>query len=175
MSTTKQRGFTLIELLVVIAIIGVLASVVLVAINPLTQINRAHDAGRKSDLAEIKSALERYKVVTGTYPVTSGWIYSTESNFLRELVDSGDLKQVPRDPKNACGAGTDPRDFACFTYSYYSSGYCNMGGKGYLLTTRLEADNSTAYSQKAVIIDGSQCSTWSEGPYAGFYLLTNGQ
>ena len=39
-----KRGFTLLEIMLVIATIGILASVVLVAINPTRQINQARQA-----------------------------------------------------------------------------------------------------------------------------------
>ena len=64
-----KRGFTLIELLVVIAIIGILASGVLVYIDPLAQLQKAEDARRKSDLSQIQIALEQsYKDNNGKYP-----------------------------------------------------------------------------------------------------------
>lgn len=67
----KQHGFTLIELLVVIAVIGILASVVLASLNSARA--KAHDAKRKADLVQIRSALELYYSDNGAYPVTSGY------------------------------------------------------------------------------------------------------
>ncbi|KKU77663.1 MAG: hypothetical protein UY03_C0011G0013 [Parcubacteria group bacterium GW2011_GWA2_47_64] len=71
-SVKKMRGFTLIELLVVISIIGLLSSVVLASLN--TARSKARDARRKSDLNEIRTALEFYLDKYGTYKVAgSGW------------------------------------------------------------------------------------------------------
>ena len=63
-----RKGFTLIELLIVIAILGILAVAVLSAINPVEQMKKARDAGRKSDAAELLNAHERYFTTFGCYP-----------------------------------------------------------------------------------------------------------
>jgi prepilin-type N-terminal cleavage/methylation domain-containing protein len=62
----KQKGFTLIELLVVIAVIGLLASVVLVALNSSRV--KARDAKRVADLNQIAKAAEFFYDSQGFYP-----------------------------------------------------------------------------------------------------------
>jgi prepilin-type N-terminal cleavage/methylation domain-containing protein len=52
----NKEGFTLIELLVVIAIIGILASIVLVSLNDAR--NKGYDTEVKSEIAQIKNAME---------------------------------------------------------------------------------------------------------------------
>ena len=54
----KQKGFTVLELLVVIAIIGILASVIMVAVNSARK--RGRDARRIRDIQEIHNAIELY-------------------------------------------------------------------------------------------------------------------
>lgn len=54
----NRRGFTLIELLVVIAIIGILAAMLMVGLTSARA--KGRDARRKSDLRQIKTALELY-------------------------------------------------------------------------------------------------------------------
>jgi len=55
-----QKGFTLIELLVVIGIIGILAAVVLVAVNPGRQFASARDTQRRADLYSLTNAVYQY-------------------------------------------------------------------------------------------------------------------
>src|SRR3990172_2573562 len=87
--TALKRGFTLIELLIVIAILGVLAVVVLVAINPVQQLARTRDAGRKSSITQMGHAMEAYATThNGRYtPETTAWADA--------LVTAGELSVVP--------------------------------------------------------------------------------
>lgn len=64
-----RRGFTLIELLLVIGIIAILASIVIVAINPTKQLGDARDSQRRSDVNTILSAVYQYAIDNqGNYP-----------------------------------------------------------------------------------------------------------
>lgn len=69
MRNKKEKGFTLIELLVVIAIIGLLASVVLLALNSARA--KSRDAKRLADLRQLASALELYYNDNSTYPTAT--------------------------------------------------------------------------------------------------------
>jgi general secretion pathway protein G len=69
-ASTFLRGMTMIELLIVIAVMGVLAAVVITALNPAAQLNKANDAKRKSDLSEIQNALELYYQDNQQYPAS---------------------------------------------------------------------------------------------------------
>ncbi|MFM2374783.1 MAG: hypothetical protein RLZZ234_778 [Candidatus Parcubacteria bacterium] len=55
-------GFTLIELLIVIGIIGVLAAIVLIAVNPSRQFAQANNAQRSANVNAILSAIGQYIV-----------------------------------------------------------------------------------------------------------------
>lgn len=66
----KQKGFTLIELLVVIAVIGLIASIISVALNDARA--RSRDLKRRTDLKQIYTALQLYFDDNGSYPTTSG-------------------------------------------------------------------------------------------------------
>lgn len=63
---SAQKGFTIVELLIVIVVIGILAAIMIVAYNGIT--NRTRDTAVKSDLANIAKKLEAYKAVNGLYP-----------------------------------------------------------------------------------------------------------
>ncbi len=98
-----QKGFTLIELLVVITVLAVLATIVLLAVNPGMQLARARDANRKQTLAALSKALEQYYVFNGAYPSPTTGLTSDSSgggSWIQGLVPDY-LKTLPKDPKQA--------------------------------------------------------------------------
>ena len=103
-----SKGFTLIELLIVIAVIGVLAAVVLVAIDPVEQLARGRDTGRKSSVTQLGRSLQAYYTNNSAYPAIAGWDTT--------LVASGDIKVFPTQgtapsPATVCTAGNMVNNF----------------------------------------------------------------
>ena len=130
-----KRGFTLVELLVVIAIIGVLAVVVVVAINPVQQLARTRDSGRKSGVTQIGHAME-------AYATTHNGIYVDESGtWVTSLVTAGELSVVP-----SLIAYSITGISAC-TLPFAESGWCydattGTGGNPIIVFARLESLSS---------------------------------
>lgn len=68
--SSYSSGFTIVELLIVIVVIGILAAIVIVAYQGVT--NRANDAAVKADLSSIAKKLESTMILEGasSYPVS---------------------------------------------------------------------------------------------------------
>jgi general secretion pathway protein G len=112
---TKTKGFTLIELLVVIAIIAILITVGAVSYTRALRLSR--DAKRKTDIEQIRQALETYRSELGSYPAT------------KDLLDPDYISIVPLDPKNP-------------DYLYV---YSKLSATTYTLCATLEAGDVASY------------------------------
>ena len=65
----KDTGFTLLEILLVVAAIGILAGIVILAINPSKQLGDTRNAQRKSDINTILNGVYQYTIDNnGTLP-----------------------------------------------------------------------------------------------------------
>ena len=126
----KSKGFTLIELLIVITIIGILASLTLASYGSAQA--KARDGVRKSDLAQVKRALELAKADcqgNAWYPwfsslgssgtshgpaVTNyGTSAASGTSTLRGYLTAAALtymSSVPLDPKDADNSGSGGSD-----------------------------------------------------------------
>lgn len=72
-----HKGFTLIELLIVIGILAILATAVILILNPVQLFKQARDSQRISDLATMKSALAFYlSTVSSPSLGTAGTCYA---------------------------------------------------------------------------------------------------
>ena len=85
----NKKGFTLIELLVVIAVLGVLATVVIVALNPFQQLAKGRDAGRLSVTAQLGET-------TVTYATNNGGTFPTaNATWITTLQTAGEVNTIP--------------------------------------------------------------------------------
>jgi prepilin-type N-terminal cleavage/methylation domain-containing protein len=67
------NGFTLIELLIVIAILGVIATIVVVSINPREKLLRSQDTGRVSAVTQLGRYISSYYTTRSSYPDPADW------------------------------------------------------------------------------------------------------
>src|SRR3990167_5735339 len=70
----KPNGFTIVELLIVIVVIGILAAIVIVAYQGVT--NRANDSAIKSDLKSLSNKLQIFYTHNDEYPSTTAQLES---------------------------------------------------------------------------------------------------
>lgn len=97
-----RKSFTLIELLVTIGIIAILVVIGVVSYGSINR--RSRDTRRKSDIEQLRSALEMYRSDKGYYPdIYNGGaaIFSNVENLRTELVTNNSyLPDIPEDPKD---------------------------------------------------------------------------
>lgn len=144
-----RSGFTLIELIVVITIIGMMAAATTFSYRATLVSSR--DSRRKSDLEQIRAALELYKSNNNIYPATLA-IDCAATGGLTDTASNTYLSTVPKDPR-------------CASQTYY---YAQLSaGADYTLGSMLEAPGT---STCAVVVDcsataGVQNCNYCVGPY----------
>ena len=127
----KQSGFTLIEIMVVMVILGVLIAAV--APNILGNDDKARVTVAKSDLRNLSSALDLYKLDNFAYPSTEQGLdalLNQPSGFpeAKNWKDGGYVKKEPKDPwQNPYQYLNEGGSFSL--YSFGADG--REGGEGY--------------------------------------------
>ena len=125
-----ESGFTLIELLIVIVILGILAAIVVFAVNGIQ--NRGAAAACKADVETVTVAAEAYDAQHGQYAdtmdelVSAGLLHSVPSSSTYTIdykADNGDNPNVSvsssycadaaSNPSDSIGPGTDPGSDYC--------------------------------------------------------------
>lgn len=173
-----NKGFTLIELLVVIAILGILATLVVLAINPAEAQRKGRDASRLSDLATVRKAIDlaiaEGMTLSGTvatpYSGTSAGSRDASSalNYLGMDV-SKYLSVLPIDPRQtATGVtllsdGTTQIAAGAMIYSFVSN------GKTYELNAYIESTDNTAIPAND---GGTSATVYEIGSNPGLTLIS---
>lgn len=121
-----SKGFTLIELLLVVAILGILS--VISFSSFMGTIARGRDTQRKSDLAQIKKALESFNNDFGVYPDSQtgsilGCMNSSSGAFVKCPASNGGFRYYVRSQEvnNLLKFPSDPDASRVYYYTFDSS------------------------------------------------------
>jgi len=125
----QSKAFTLLEILLVITLIGILASILLVAINPNRQISQSRNLVRTVDINNIYIALQQYNAVN------KGSLNLNISNNYTEICDTGTLTIEDSLPNtNYCDGKIDLRILVpTYLIEIPKDTDTSVGGTGYEL------------------------------------------
>ena len=181
MQQHNTKGFTLIEFLVAVAIVSILASITIIALNPVEKFRQARDSQRIADMVLLANSLEFY-VAAADNPDMNGpssslcqddyWATSNQATVPMFLNTSGALNGAHGTDIDGTGwvpvafdqltAGEpitilpiDPANNATYHYQYQ----CNNTANTFELNARLESTRfSSGGSDDLESTDGGDVS-----------------
>ncbi len=177
-----QKGFTLIELLVVIAVLGVLATIVLLAVNPGEQLARARDTSRIAGATQLGRALQAYYTaaggsLTGVKDADVAPVSLVATDWMGPLITSQDLKVRPGNPswgslptvaKNCTVKYSEATDPAGVTGAPNGTGANAAGGYCYRVDLSTSAHNAVVYVALESKLYINKCPALSPNAYGVF-------
>ena len=146
----KKTAFTLIELLVVVTIISLLASIAAISYSQF--VRQGRDARRKTDIEQVRAAIELYRNFNGVYP-TPGMVFGTDS-----IADSTStyMSKIPNDPMYSATASRS------YNYAYTSA----SPYQDYTLCAYIEGGETSVSSTSCGTSSGSPViCNYCMGPY----------
>ncbi len=127
-----HAGFTMVELIIACTVLAILMVALMTYFNPVTQLRKARDTRRRSELADYRTGLEAYSVMHGgLYPDTGG----------NEQAAAVFLNTNERLANFMSTFPTDPVGSDSYAY-YYLSAY---GGQIGAVYARLEYDSDALW------------------------------
>lgn len=172
------KGFTLIELLVVIAILSILATLVVLAINPAEAQRKSRDTTRLSDLATMRKAIDLAIAEGGALSGTVAIPFTGSSAGSRDTTSAANylgmdvskyLSVLPIDPRQSATVATTLSDgttqivAGSMVYSFKSN------GTTYELNAYLESTANAAVAQND---GGTSATTYEVGTNPGLTLIS---
>jgi len=140
----KNNGFTLIEILVVATIIVLLTATA--AVTYSTLLKQSRDAKRKTDLEQVRAALEMYRSNNDEYISTSRNYNCANAAFNYLTTPTKYIESMPTDPKSDS--------------NYYYR--CNVSGDDYTIGAYLETVSTPGTCGNCF---GTTPCTYCVGPY----------